>query len=81
MWEFTIDIYVEERRQVQLVMEQIGVEPDKFKTKSYTAKVTERSIVMNCNDERHKKLILDLLAENGIKNEYKKEILAREYRK
>ena len=81
MWEFTIDIYVEERRQVQMVMEQIGVEPDKFKTKSYTAKVTERSIVMNCNDERHKKLILDLLAENGIKNEYKKEILAREYRK
>ena len=81
MWEFTIDIYVEERRQVQMVMEQFGVEPDKFKTKSYTAKVTERSIVMNCNDERHKKLILDLLAENGIKNEYKKEILAREYRK
>lgn len=81
MWEFTIDIYVEERRQVQMVMERIGVEPDKFKTKSYTAKVTERSIVMNCNDERHKKLILDLLAENGIKNEYKKEILAREYRK
>ena len=81
MWEFTIDIYVEERRLVQEVMTEIGATPDKAKTKTYIAKVTERSIVHNCNDERHKKLILDLLAENGIKNEYKKEILAREYRK
>ena len=81
MWEFSIDVIVEKPQYVQGEFQGMESAPVDPKTKNYVVKVTEKNLIMNCNDERHKQLILELLAENGIKNVYKKEVLAMEYRK
>ena len=81
MWEFSIDVIVEKPRYIQGEFQGMESAPAAPRTKSYAVKVAEKNLVMNCNDERHRQLILDLLAENGIRNVYRKEVLAMEYRK
>ena len=54
----------------------------KKKPHKYNVRVTESSLTISNNPtESHRQLILDTLADNGIRNVYKKEYLAREYRK
>lgn len=81
MWEFSIDVIVEKPQYIQGEFQGMESDPVAPRTKSYAVKVAEKNLVMNCNDERHRQLILDLLAENGIRNVYRKEVLAMEYRK
>ena len=81
MWEFSVDVIVERPRYIQGEFQGMESDPAAPRTKSYAVKVAEKNLVMNCNDERHRRLILDLLAENGIRNVYRKEVLAMEYRK
>lgn len=81
MWEFSVDVIVERPRYIQGEFQGMESDPAAPRTKSYAVRVAEKNLVMNCNDERHRRLILDLLAENGIRNVYRKEVLAMEYRK
>lgn len=82
-WEFEITIVLDPEGIVQSRLDGKDEVLKYPKTKTYRVRVTANNIIFEtaCHDEKHKRIILDTLAANGIKNVFKKEILAREYRK
>ena len=80
-WEFSIGIFKDEIHVEQKEFKGMESRKPDRPVQYYTVRVTAKNLSLPCNDEIHKELILKLLADNGIKNVFKKEILAREYRK
>lgn len=81
-WEIEFHIHETVKRIYQETFNGDS-EPIKVKRpRKYNVRITETSLTISNNpSEPHQKLILDTLADNGIKNVYKKEYLAKEYRK
>lgn len=81
-WEFDITIFLDRTDIIQPTFSGKDEIVHAPKTRKYRVRVTETNVTIpNCQDDAHKQLILDTLAANGIRNVFKKEILAREYRK
>lgn len=81
-WEFEFLIHETVNRLYQTTFNGESEPVKNKKPRKYTVQVTAANLSISNNpSESHRKLILDTLAENGIRNVYKKEYLAREYRK
>lgn len=81
-WEFEFHIYETANRIYQPNFNGDSEPIKAKKPKKYTIHVSASNLsITNNPSESHRQLILDTLADNGIKNVHKKEYLAKEYRK